>query len=198
MARSWGTLIGPIDVLYAGLVVTHGELVRNNNPLIINEPLIIAVDPGGTTGLATYSREVGLRTMQGPPYDIIKWVDDSIGVGAIGLIICESFTIGQGTLKKSREGSNTAIETIGVIRWLAYRAGVGFRLQSPAEAKGFSTNLKLRAVGWYDGIPEHARDAARHLLLACVREGLVSAESVIPPNERGMMGDGKGESIGVS
>jgi len=158
--------------------------------------MIFAIDPGGTTGLATYSRENGLRVMQGPPYEIIEWVEANVRTA--DLVVCESFTIGQGTLKKSREGSNTAIETIGVIRWLAYRAGVGFRLQSPAEAKGFSTNFKLRAVGWYDGIPEHARDAARHLLLACVREGLVPAESVIPVNERGMMGEGKGESIGVS
>ena len=165
--------------------------------VIVNEPLLVAIDPGGTTGLAMYSRESGFRATQGTPYEIIEWVGANIGIGAVGLIICESFTIGQGTLKKSREGSNTAIETIGVIRWLAHCAGIQFRLQSPAEAKGFSTNDKLRAAGWYDGVPEHARDAARHLLLACVRDGLIPAESVIPANERGMMGVGKGESVGV-
>lgn len=156
---------------------------------------IIAIDPGGTTGVATWGDD-GLAASQDTPDEVLDYLADALAGrfaedGRPGLVVCESFTISGATLKMSRGGSNTALETIGAARYLCRRAGVEFRLQSPAEAKGFSTDEKLRRIGWLPGLPDHARDAARHLLLACVKCGLISAEEVMPPDERGTIPDGR-------
>ena len=142
-----------------------------------NVKYVVAVDPGGTTGLAMYSPSEGMSATQGKPYEIIEWIGDSLD--AIDIVYCERFTISQQTLKKSREGSNVAIETIGIIRWLCSRAGIRFVEQTPGEAKGFATNDKLRAMGWLK-LPDHARDAARHLLLAVVKERLIDPKILLP------------------
>mgnify|MGYP001587211355 CR=1 FL=1 len=151
---------------------------------------ITALDPGGTTGLATYGHD-GLSAMQGSPDEILDQLEYSLKPfdwdERPDIVVCESFTISMHTLKKSRGGSNAAIETIGAARYLCRRAGVPFRLQSPGEAKGFASDSVLRRVRWLPGLPDHARDAARHLLLACVTEGLIPAEHLLPPEETGTL-----------
>lgn len=156
--------------------------MKANGPELTEHRLLtVAIDPGGTTGMAAWDQvEEELVAAEGSPAEVLDWLAEEIRERRIGLVVCESFTITGGTIKKTRGGPNAAIETIGAIRYLCRVGGVPLVLQSPAEAKGFSTDDKLRRIGWFEGLPGHARDAARHLLLRCVTDGSIPGESVMP------------------
>lgn len=140
--------------------------------------LLIAVDPGKTTGVATWyldrAFEEPMATQIEGSLDFCDYVhallaghyDDDI------VIICEKYTINAGTLKKSRQYD--PLEIIGTLRWFAHQYEIDFVLQSPAEAKRFATNDKLKKIGWYTPGRDHAADAMRHLLLYSVKNGHVN------------------------
>ena len=91
------------------------------------------------------------------------------GSGA-DVVVCESFVPRPGI----RTWQPEALETIGALRYICQREGIPFELQAPADAKRFSTNDKLQLLSWRNPTPGgHADDAARHLLLAAVRHGLI-------------------------
>lgn len=87
-------------------------------------------------------------------------------------VVSESFLITAATLRKSRE--TWSLEFIGVLRYLT-RAYLGQEviMYSPAAAKSFSKDEKLKAVGLYRPGHDHGNDAARHLLLHLVNRKLI-------------------------
>lgn len=85
-----------------------------------------------------------------------------VGQNPAGVVICESFRITQETIRKSRQ--TASLEIIGVLRWLASSHGHKFVLQTPADAKRFMTDAKLRSLDWYSPTTGgHTNDALRHL-----------------------------------
>lgn len=123
--------------------------------------IIIAIDPGGTTGVAVWSQTEGL-TVQAQiddRYAVYEWLDNWNLPNII--IVVEDFKPRKGALSYQPD----ALRIIGYAEGLAHLRGWGFKLQTPADAKTFSTNDKLRKVGFYRPNMDHARDAARHLLL---------------------------------
>ena len=134
--------------------------------------MILAVDPGGTTGVAlhgglpvsTYFFEV-----PGGHLGFVDWFHtrtDTSGAYADHHldIVCESFIPRPGALTHQPDASYI----IGYLKMWAHRKGMSFKLQSPAQAKSFSTNAKLKAAGLYPVGKGHAQDAARHLLVHLV------------------------------
>lgn len=129
----------------------------------------MTVDPGGTTGLARWVE--GEWHAAALPYDDAQAAVHRAAAGSTyNLIVFESFHITGGTLKKGRGGPNDTIEFIGMARYLCRYYGVEFKTQSPADAKMFATDAKLRKLEWWS-TSDHARDASRHLLLALVNGG---------------------------
>jgi hypothetical protein len=95
-------------------------------------------------------------------------------------LVCESFIISAGTIKKTRGGSQQTIEIIGALRWIAHKRGTPFVLQSPGDSSMFDKNWKkLRRIGWYTPGDDHARSATRHLLLYLVKNGVIAPQRVI-------------------
>ena len=136
---------------------------------------VLAVDPGGTTGLATWIG--GVHRAWAEPFEAAQVVAHRYladrGDEKLGLVVFESFTITAQTLRKTRDGAK-AIEFIGVARYLTRCFGVEFETQSPADAKSFASDSKLKALGWRcPGPGDHAKDASRLLLLALVRRQLL-------------------------
>lgn len=159
---------------------------------------VMAVDPGVTTGIAVWeSKWPGWRAEsfsarqvdeQLAAAEIVRsWVDPP-GPPRLDVLVCESFRLSAGTVKKSQAGSLVTIELIGMLRWLAHRANVPFVLQSPADAEAFSTNDKLNLLGWWTPGLEHARSATRHLVLYLVRTGCIDTQRVIGSVEEGGSG----------
>ena len=142
---------------------------------------VLAVDPGGMTGYAWWNTE----HPNGPPWsaqsdrvtflrNAESWLQANAGDV---LVICERFTISEGTVRKSREGALETLRIIGALEWITERTGNEFDLsQTPADAKALVTNERLRALGWWKVGEDHSRDALRHLALGLVKRNRLRLE----------------------
>lgn len=140
---------------------------------------VVALDPGGQTGIAVWCD--GAHTaFDLPAADAMWWLyrelngyplsDPKSQEPLPGLIISESIHINRRTHEKGHDVL-ISVEQIGVSRFLSQLFGAEFKLQSPAEAKMFSTDNKLRSMDWWTVGTDHARDASRHLMVhLCERD----------------------------
>lgn len=141
---------------------------------------ILAVDPGGNTGLAHIfpDEDESFKAWILPHGDDQDWLANN--VQWYDLVVCESFNITQQTLLKSQAGSKLALYTIGVVGFLCRTNGVPLKMQEPAVARSFDEDWsKLKTLGWYTPGPDHARSAARHLLVAALEYGVVEPEQLV-------------------
>ncbi len=140
---------------------------------------VLAVDPGPHVGIARYTDtpEQGAEWVEWEEtparfYDVVaQWVEWA------DVVVCENFFI-----SGSRASSaNETIEMIGVLRYACRQEGTQFVTQSPAEAKMFSTNEKLKRIGWWrPAKTDHARSATRHLLVYLVKNHRIESDRVLP------------------
>lgn len=121
--------------------------------------MIIGVDPGKTTGWATWDGE-RLIANQAPWEDFINGINLTVEPG--WLFVVERFTITQATLRLGRELE--ALYCIGGLMTLGLIHGFHVELQSVGAAKSFATDDKLKKMGWWIPNRDHAMDAARHVL----------------------------------
>lgn len=132
---------------------------------------ILALDPGQTTGWALW--EPGSLS---PPecgqtdfVETMRLLSDRVSRFENLQIVAEMFIIGAGTVRKSQ--APWSLEIIGCARWAALTTGRDLKLQQAASAKRFSSDWRLKALGWYKPGKGHANDALRHLLLYAVSMG---------------------------
>ena len=140
---------------------------------------VVAVDPGGTTGLALWSPALGLSMRELSPADqAVDWLADVLGSGnPKRSVVVERYIITPATAKMSQQ--HDALEIIGAVKFLVRKYGHTLTMQTPAEAKKFSTDTKLKNVGWYQpGLP-HARDASRHALLYLAKQGIIDLHTLL-------------------
>lgn len=135
-------------------------------------------DPGLTSGVSLFHRsddnEVELLSSEE-----LDWVNTTRSLdqtlreygGDDVQVVVERFTITVQTAKNSQQ--SWSLEIIGMIRLLSLAHGAGeISLQSPADAKRFCTNTRLKALGfWHVGGGGHALDAIRHGVLWLTRHG---------------------------
>ncbi len=125
----------------------------------------IAVDPGETHGIAVWFRHEpdGISLM------------DACGLPALGAqlrgparsyglhLVTERFDIGGETVRV-----NPPMDSLYANGWMATEFGPhNYTEVGRADAKGFTSNAKLRHFGWWEkGSKDHVRDAARVLAFA--------------------------------
>jgi len=123
---------------------------------------VLGVDPGKTTGL--FQAHInGTITRRQFDWDTVvtnmaPWLDTD----KPDVVVAERFVITARTAKLSVQ--QTAIEVIGVIRYLCDQRGIPFVLQTKGNITKLATDEKLRAVRWYERGAGHSNDAARHVL----------------------------------
>ena len=139
------------------------------------KPYILACDPGESSGLCLVRRDP-FELLWSDELDwihIARKVDETLReLGGENVdVVCERFTITAQTAKNSQQG--ISLEVIGQVRLLASAHGAGqITLQSPADAKKFASNPRLRALeAWHVGGGGHALDAIRHAILRLTRTG---------------------------
>jgi hypothetical protein len=130
--------------------------------------MIQSVDPGGSIGW--------VRALPGPApklLDIVasgetrehmKFLDviyQDCCAGLITQLVCETFRPMGG---RARTWQPDALEQIGVIKWIAHRTGVPLAMQTPAEAREFSTAEKLALFRSDQVHGDDARMALRHII----------------------------------
>lgn len=117
--------------------------------------IVMALDPGKTTGYAVYHDEE-IKSQGQCPTEMV-W--DLLSNVAPEVIIYETFQhrrIGNVDL--------TPVEVIGVLKEWARQHKAKLVLQSGQQAKHYWTNERVRELGaWVAAMP-HAVDATRHLL----------------------------------
>ena len=144
--------------------------------------LILAVDPGKKSGIATISYESGLEPrllasgeflMEEYHKPILEAIQAAKETGAKLEIVCERFTINAQTVKNSQ--APFSLEQIGILKYLMLSNGIDpdtLLFQSPSEAKRMFDNTALKKLDyWYRGGEGHALDAIRHGLLRLVKTG---------------------------
>jgi len=129
--------------------------------------MIVAVDPGGTTGWATFKNDDVEWGEEADQFQICSFVEEILKREDEIVVVCESYIITPQTIKKSRQYE--PLEIIGTLRYLAAKHGADFRLQSPSDAKRFVSDDFLKNVEWWPKGLVHARDALRHLFLYRVK-----------------------------
>jgi hypothetical protein len=141
---------------------------------------ICAIDPGGVTGIAMrLATDADFSTYEVEGYYeaasfLSLWLDPDV----VDLVVCESFTISQRTIKTKQDHS--ALRLIGWLDIVCQQRGIPFEFQSPADAKRFSSDGLLKKLGWYQATPGgHTNDALRHLLLAIVRRDPQTAKRLL-------------------
>lgn len=137
---------------------------------------ILAVDPGGTTGWVHYDTESGWfeSGQQENRIAFCEQAEEFITCGA-EVVVVEDFRITVQTAKKSQQPD--ALKIIGALDYIAAgRAQVV--LQTPGDAKRFSTDARLKKAGMWTPGRKHANDAARHLFMWLCKKGLLSAIEV--------------------
>lgn len=132
---------------------------------------VIAFDPGGVTGVAMYrgkTEEFISSEIGNGEAGMFRWLRAAAGhcfSGPVDLYVVEKFTINATTHKKDPVSVYETLNIIGAIHYLGHARGIPVKTQTPAEAKRFATDDKLKALGMYRSTPGgHANDAARHLL----------------------------------
>ena len=135
---------------------------------------VLAVDPGPHVGLAWINDEGDFFAVEYTPESAYEMLPNWIAWADV--IVCEEFVI-KGD--RARE-ANVTIEMIGVVKYLCKLQDAKLVMQLPGEGIGFSTSEKLKRVGWWQrGGSDHARAASKHLLLYCVKNGIISADRVL-------------------
>lgn len=143
---------------------------RNDYPM-----RALAVDPGGMTGLAWYDDAPFFRSTETATYEeTVRSVTDVLHNDKPDVLICEAFLIRSNTHKLDAGSFNQTTDLIGACRLLCWQFDTEFVRQTPAEAKSFADDAKLRRLGWYSVTPGgHANDATRHLLTYLAKQRYV-------------------------
>ena len=106
----------------------------------------LAVDPGGTTGLAWIIDGIFDSGQLAGGRDAFAEYFEWAQAMQLTHIICEDFIITGQTAKKTPQPD--ALRIIGYLELWAQVRKVPFTLQTPSQAKGFSTDAKLKALGF--------------------------------------------------
>lgn len=121
---------------------------------------ILAIDPGGTTGIAIRSElgEIYTCVMKSP-----EEVYTLINPGSVDHIICENFK----AQTISKYGLHT-VRIVGGAYALAIKFGIGYTLHQPQDRYPFLTDAKQildeRRRTLKQPYMEHEKDALAHLL----------------------------------
>ena len=145
--------------------------------------VIIAIDPGKTTGVAMWCDSVGtlghiltngFSSWQASVDEFHEFLAKCTALTSVGDIhfVAESFIITINTAKNTQ--APWSLELIGAFKFLASMwFNQKVTMQAPNIGKTFGTDAKLRHTGWYTRSAPHANDAARHLMTYAASRGLV-------------------------
>jgi hypothetical protein len=121
---------------------------------------ILAVDPGKMSGLAFHDYETRRADFHEFEFDntCAYVMEKAREYRERLLLVSESFIITINTAKNTQ--APWSLELIGVMRYVSRTlTGRDLTLQQPAAAKRFSSNERLKLMGyWTPGLAGHAKD----------------------------------------
>lgn len=145
----------------------------------VDELVIIGYDPGLASGVAAVAFTPGsdARVLFSAEEEWESSITTVIALSLLypqAMVAIEKYTITIATAKKSQQPYS--LWCIGAVAWAlgTQKMSSVIKLQTPADAKRFTSNQQLRTLGlWHRGGEGHANDALRHTVLAAARTGWV-------------------------
>lgn len=130
--------------------------------------LVVAIDTGRGIGFSQYDTAAG--TFGSWEASQVSTTD----MAAADVIVVERYE-----QRSNVTAQDDALKQNGVIERFCAEIGIEFVQQMPADAKRFSKDDKLKALGWYVKTKDmHATDSARHLLRYLVKNKLLRADDM--------------------
>ena len=146
-------------------------------------PNVLAVDPGTSTGycvVQTHDPTKLYKYGQTDPHALTLWLN--VALDSIDEVAIEGIFIGPKTGIAAKDLVNT-LDVLGWVTLECQRRGILVTRQKAADARAFSTDEKLKALGWWNlGQARGNRDvrsAARHMLLYLVNHGYLTPRSLV-------------------
>ena len=144
--------------------------------------IVVSIDPGKITGYVYIDTEKNdsLRSMEiSNWFEVGSILEKDLDTDSEARVVMERFIINAGTHKKGVQDEPRDI--IGLTKYITLKyTGTPVKLQTASEAKTFSTNEKLKKIGfWHTGGKGHANDAFRHLLVYMVNNRLIDAKELL-------------------
>jgi DNA-directed RNA polymerase subunit N (RpoN/RPB10) len=129
--------------------------------------IVLGLDPGKITGVGLWHTDVLAVRFQAPADEAMDWVTDTLALYQRSdtpiHVACERFTVTQATVTKGGDAHHS-LEQIGVYRYLARRMDHSFELHGASDCKKFTSDDRLRALGWYTPTKGgHTNDSLRVL-----------------------------------
>lgn len=148
----------------------HTELTLSVDPGFLSGVSLTAVRAADNELVNLYSAELGFP-------EVVLMCREFLQELPVKRLVAEKFTITPQTGKNSQAG--WSLEIIGCLKLLAHDFGLKLELQSPASAKSFATNDRLKQLGmWHTGGAGHANDALRHAVVSHVKNAWTHANLV--------------------
>ncbi len=142
--------------------------------------IYLAIDPGGTCGMAAYQvrpgelfRPADVYVYQMTDTECVDWCHQYITGDWV--VFMERFFITAKTASLSAGGTHKTLDVIGTVQNICRWKGAGYTPQTKSDAADLVTNDQLRSLGLWQPNADHARDALRHLIYGLVNH---SAERV--------------------
>lgn len=156
-----------------------GHLSTRETP--VYEPLVVAIDPGISTGFAVWSPStLFIDSGQRPSLEVLDeltmlFMRMQTSVKEQSRLVVENYIIPIRSVTRNEEASRT-LRVIGAVEWIAHQAGVeSVHLQLPAERTVISMAM-LKRWGWvgaYEKVGRDAFSAMQHLGSYLLQTGVV-------------------------
>lgn len=145
------------------------RLAVNKQKSYSYDGVLLALDPGETTGVACFSSnsaesvlvhagqiktwplEVGVENMT----KLLKDLQPKS-------LVFESYQVYEWKAKDHTWSQVPTLQVIGMVKTLCIQMGIPYHTQTAQVAKGFCTDSKLEEWGYWQTGMRHARDAIRH------------------------------------
>lgn len=154
--------------------------------------LVVGVDPGGITGLASCKFPSGTGSnvrrfdaAELPTMEAVHWVDmllEHLTKHDAATLVVESYTVTSNTVRHARQYD--ALEVIGAMKYLAWlwtREGktVNLIMQQPVARKVVSNDALKQLEMYNPSKDKHMIDAAKHLVVASVKLHFIKPEEMV-------------------
>jgi hypothetical protein len=159
----------------------EGAAMRNDDVL---PSQTLWLDPGGMTGWAYFTDAFTFHSGQDEFQQLCAQLELTASIHGPSLWLgWEDFIITPVTA--TRKGSESALEVIGVAKYIATKYEVTILDPAPPSSRELGGLQKLRRLGWYNAGKPHANDAASHLLAYMIRDHVLPADLL----KKAVMGD---------
>ena len=139
--------------------MTFDELLKRYRPEYKPPELLLAIDPGETTGYATFVK--GKYFHSGIIQFSATYDWQLLFATTPDIVVCEEYRI-YGGQRLAHTGSKVeTVRIIGVIEYMCRQYYIPIHMQMASSHKNFCTDDKLKEWNFYKGINKHARDAIR-------------------------------------